>query len=454
MIFVWAFCGALQARKVEGRVHYSTWMLPGVIVTDGSNFTRTNADGTFTLDIKADAVYIYVVTPPGYTAPYPDGIPQFWQEVEGRHWFDFELEPTSANTDFTLFSISLPRIADADQLEAFESEYIPVLCDMAITARIKGLTVAVVNTDGIAVKYLPKVKKLLSKAKIKMYFTAEGPDNQAFYLGKDLVVCSRTIGPASREFAKNLKAFLQEDTYVFSPESFINYWENAPIGFKIYFRSGDTVSHRYHSINALSYPQDYRAQLVLYENTVQSFEREAFAAVCSGVQCLETSLQLSRNGTPIILQENYPKYPSAMVKLEAGMFIDRTEAFVKDAGFSPVRYAFAINSGSGAGEGKVWPEYREFADKCLEVLLSKNLGDRLLIESFDDRVLNYIHKKYPQEELCYLVDTECGSFEEYMGLLDFTPKYLGVQQEMYDETLLSQARKAGMQVIIWNSNEN
>ena len=136
------------------------------------------------------------------------------------------------------------------------------------------------------------------------------------------------------------------------------------------------------------------------------------------------------------------------------MFIDRTEAFVKDAGFSPVRYAFAINSGSGAGEGKVWPEYREFADKCLEVLLSKNLGDRLLIESFDDRILNYIHKKYPQVELCYLVDTECGSFEEYMGLLDFTPKYLGVQQEMYDETLLSQVREAGMQVIIWNGNDN
>ena len=454
MVLVWAFCGALQARKVEGRVHYSTWMLPGVIVTDGSSFTRTNADGTFTLDIGADAVYIYVVTPPSFTAPHPDGVAEFWQEVEGRHWFDFELEPTSANTDFTLFSISLPRIADADQLEDFESGFIPDLCDMAITARIKGLTVAVVNTDSIATKYLPKVQKLLTKAKVKMYFTAEGPDNKAFYLGKDLVVCSRRIGPESQAFVQKLTSLLQEDTYVFYPESFINKWENAPVGFKVYSRTGNNVSHRYHSINAASYPGDYRAQLTLYQNSVQSFEKEAFSAVCSGVQNLETSLQLSRDGSPIILQENYPKYPSALVKLEAGAFIDRMEAFVRDAGYSPVRYTFAINSGSGAGEGKVWPEYREFADRCLEVLLSRNLGDRLLIESLDDRVLNYIHKKYPQVELCYLVDTECGSFKDYMGLLDFTPRWLGVQQEMYDEALLSQAREAGMQVIIWNSNDN
>ena len=83
-----------------------------------------------------------------------------------------------------------------------------------------------------------------------------------------------------------------------------------------------------------------------------------------------------------------------------------------------------------------------------------NLGDRLRIESFDDRVLNYIHKKYPHVELCYLVDTECGSFKDYMSLLDFTPRWLGVQREMFDDALSALAREAGMEVLIWNSNEN
>lgn len=454
MFFVCAFCVALQARKVEGRVHYSSWMLPGVIVTDGSNFTRTNADGTFTLDIKADAVYIYVVTPPGYTAPYPDGIPQFWQEVEGRHWFDFELEPSSPATDFTLFFIPVPRVADEEQLAAFESDYIPVLCDVAITSRIKGLTVAVANTDSVAKKYLPKVQKLLSKAKVKIYYTSEGPDNKAFYLGKDLVVYSRKPGADSREFAQNILNRMREDTYVFYPELFVNKWENAPVGFKVFSRSGNTVNHIYRSIATAGYPKDYQARFTLYESQVQSMEKEAMDAICSGVGSLEADLQLTRDGRVIILQDNYPRYPSQSVKLEARVFVERMEEFVRDAGFSPVHYTFAINSGSGAGEGKVWPEYKEFADKCLDVLLSLNLGDRLRIESFDDRVLNYIHKKYPQVKLCYLVDTECGSFKDYMSLLDFTPRWLGVQREMFDDALSALAREAGMEVLIWNDNND
>lgn len=555
LFFVCAFCGALQARKVEGRVHYSTWMLPGVIVTDGSNFTRTNADGTFTLDIKADAVYIYVVTPPGYTAPYPDGIPQFWQEVEGRHWFDFELEPTSAAEDYTILAFNNPQITDSELFYEYAANEIPDLVNQATFARIKGLTTGLVlgiDSRSKAIKsHLPKVKKELAKLKIPLYLVpGEGPDNQAFCIGKDLVIGVKDWGLDAMAFIKGLMSITPEYTNVLlawpGPTESLDGLESfkkdrsitlirerpvAPRGCEVYTKRGDSLSWLYHSTEKgddyqvelirpgedwfnpnellakiwdydskwkVTWSQDgvpmgpmsvlrpgvlsakpsryakrasiqvesrfgkkwvletdlhytdIQASCIYKDKTVSAFESEASPTF--GFNSIEMGLQLSKDGRVVVLQDAYPRYTN-LGDIEIGALIDNVEnrvALEREYRVTPIHYTFAINSGSGAGEGKVWPEYREFADRCLEVLLSKNLGDRLLIESFDDRVLNYIHKKYPQVELCYLVDTECGSFKDYMSLLDFTPRWLGVQYEMFDEALLRQAREAGMLVAVWD----
>lgn len=448
ILFAYILCTAALAKRVEGRVHYSSRVLPGVIVTDGEVFTRTDGEGYFRMEVRSDTRFIQVISPYGFTAPLADAYPQSWQEAEGRTWFDFELLPTSPATDFTLFAMTLPQIADEEQLAAFESTFIPDLSDMAISARIKGLTVAVARTDSIGTSYLPKVKKLLAKAKIPFYLSGDGPSEKAFYVGKDLVICSRDGGPGSDVFVQNLLAMLQEDTYVFYPESFRNKWENAPAGYKVYSRSGGNLARKYHSVNAAAYPDDFRAQLVLSGKSADGFEKEAFAAICSGVRHLATGLQMTKDGKVIILQDNYPKFAAAG-KMEAGDFIDRTDAFAKEQGYPAVHFTFAINSGSGAGEGRNWPEYREFAEKCMELLLGKNLGDRLTVASLDDRLLNYIHKNWPQIELCYLVDTECGGYNDYMSLLDFVPQWLGVQQEMLDDALAGAAREAGMRITVW-----
>lgn len=449
IFFTCILCSLSLAKQVEGRVHFSNRPVSGVIVTDGEAFTRTNAEGAFRMEVRDNTEFIYIVPPYGFTTTASEGgYPIYWQEADGRTWFSFELVPSSPATDYTLFAITSLQISDPQQFDDFKSTFIPDLSDISIKARIKGLTAAVVRTEGIGPEYLPKVKKLLASAKIQMHFTGDGPADKAMFMGKDLIVFSRNNDNATQAFVQKLSGMLQEDTYVLYPESFSSKWQYAPQGFKVYSRTGEKFSWNYHRSVNEEYPDKQMARLNLFGSTVQNIEKEALEAVCSGVEYIEAKLQLSRSGKVILLQDNYPKY-AASASLEAEEFIDMVEAFTKDCGLPQQRYAFAINSGSGAGEGKVWPEYKEFADKCLSLLAAKGLEGRLLIESFDDRVLNYIHAKYPDAELCYLVDTECGSYQDFMSLLDFVPGWIGFQKEMFNEELAGLAREAGMRFFVW-----
>jgi glycerophosphoryl diester phosphodiesterase len=89
----------------------------------------------------------------------------------------------------------------------------------------------------------------------------------------------------------------------------------------------------------------------------------------------------------------------------------------------------------------------------MEVLESLDLGDRLMIQSFDERALNYIHEKYPGHTLAYLVEDYEKDFDEYMSLLDFTPEWLSAYHENVDADLVAKARARGMKVNTWTVDE-
>ena len=107
----------------------------------------------------------------------------------------------------------------------------------------------------------------------------------------------------------------------------------------------------------------------------------------------------------------------------------------------------------GYEEGVHWPEYHEFTDKCMAVLESLGLGDRLMIQCFDERALNYINQKYPGHILAYLVEGYEKDFDEFMGKLDFTPQWLSAPHENVDAELIAKARARGMKVNTWTVDE-
>ena len=137
----------------------------------------------------------------------------------------------------------------------------------------------------------------------------------------------------------------------------------------------------------------------------------------------------------------------------ANELIDFVENYVEENGLTPVRYNIEVKSKTGKTEGKNWPEYHEFVDKCIELLLSKDLGDRLVVQCFDTRALNYMHEKYPQLKLSYLVDADDVDFDKYMALLDFTPDWLSPHYTRTDADLCQKCRERGMKIVPWTADE-
>ena len=137
------------------------------------------------------------------------------------------------------------------------------------------------------------------------------------------------------------------------------------------------------------------------------------------------------------------------VKPLANDLIDFVENYTKEKGLSPVRYNIEIKSKDAAGEGQNWPTYDRFVTECCKFLHSKQLDDRLVVQSFDVRALNYMHEKYPEFILSYLVDANAPDFETYMGYLKFTPQWLSPHHTITDGDLVKKCREKGIKLVPW-----
>lgn len=230
------------------------------------------------------------------------------------------------------------------------------------------------------------------------------------------------------------------------------------------------------------------------ENTLTSMTN----AVLMGVNTLELDLQVSKDGQIVVSHDAYfhPRYAtrpdgtevkaddpkeylytmpydsiakydvgkrasvvwpgkeqSPAVKPLASELIDSVETLVSDYKLSPMRYNIEIKCKKGKDEGANWPEYHEFVDKCMELLLSKDLGDRLVVQCFDVRALNYMHEKYPQVKLSYLISKKDTDWDTYMGKLEFTPDWLSPEYTTVDKNMVDKCHKAGIKLVPWTVDD-
>lgn len=199
-----------DARKVKGMVKCGEELLEGVVVTDGSSFTATNFKGQFTLDIKDDAEYLYIVTPAGYVADWSSGVPAFYQSAAGKSKFEFNLQKTSGGFDYNIIAMADPQFYTPEQFAMFAGK---PLEDVTATAKsLTGVTVGLalgdISWDDSArlddyktaivktgVPFYPVVGNHDNNAWCKgdlegsaVYRSKMGPENYAFFLGKDVVI--------------------------------------------------------------------------------------------------------------------------------------------------------------------------------------------------------------------------------------------------------------------------
>ncbi len=133
--------------------------------------------------------------------------------------------------------------------------------------------------------------------------------------------------------------------------------------------------------------------------------------------------------------------------------IAAVEAYIKENNLPPVKYNIEIKSSDEEGEGVLWPEYHQFTDLCMAVMDSFDLGDRLIIQCFDERVLNYINEKYPGHILSSLWESWETDFDRQMSLLEFTPQWVSPAHETVDSTFMARAHECGMKVVTWTVDD-
>lgn len=129
--------------------------------------------------------------------------------------------------------------------------------------------------------------------------------------------------------------------------------------------------------------------------------------------------------------------------------ISAVEAYTTEHGLTPMKYNVEIKSSPDEGEGVLWPEYHQFTDLCMAVLDSLNLGDRLIIQCFDERSLNYIHEAYPGHILSSLWEGWETDFDDQMSQLNFIPQWVSPECENVDSTFMARAHEKGMKVVTW-----
>lgn len=202
--------GVADARKVKGTVASGEKLLEGVVVTDGVNFTATNFKGQFTLEIEDDAEYVYIVTPSGYVADWSSGVPAFYQAAPGKKKFEFDLMKTAGGFDYNIIAMADPQFYTVEQFAMFAGK---PLEDVTSTAKALngvtvGLTLGDIGWDESArlddykaaivragVPFYPVVGNHDNNAWCKgdlegsaIYRSKMGPENYAFFIGKDVVI--------------------------------------------------------------------------------------------------------------------------------------------------------------------------------------------------------------------------------------------------------------------------
>ena len=80
--------------------------VPGVLVSDGIDIVKTDANGNYSIQSDKKWNYVFVILPSGYEAPLDGVLPQIWKPLskgaDETEQVDFELVQ-SGNDDYTLF---------------------------------------------------------------------------------------------------------------------------------------------------------------------------------------------------------------------------------------------------------------------------------------------------------------------------------------------------------------
>lgn len=130
--------------------------------------------------------------------------------------------------------------------------------------------------------------------------------------------------------------------------------------------------------------------------------------------------------------------------------LQEVELYREAGKLPPVYYNIEIKSHPD-GDGIFHPAPALFTAMVLRVIDAENLLNRVTIQSFDPRTLEYARLYAPNLSIALLVESE-HPLKDYEKMLSFTPAIFSPNYELVDSDMVEWAHKRGMQIIPWTVN--
>jgi glycerophosphoryl diester phosphodiesterase len=151
----------------------------------------------------------------------------------------------------------------------------------------------------------------------------------------------------------------------------------------------------------------------------------------------------------------HPRFPeqrkmSATKPLLSDVF-DAIESYTAQMGLAPMRYNIEIKSEVEL-DNIYQPEPTTFSDLVYGVVDKHVTWDRVTIQSFDFRILQYYHKFYPDVTLAVLVENNDG-VERNLSTLGFLPQIYSCDYTLMTERDVKALHSKKMKVIPWTVND-
>lgn len=104
------------------------------------------------------------------------------------------------------------------------------------------------------------------------------------------------------------------------------------------------------------------------------------------------------------------------------------------------------------GDGVFHPKPDEFVALLVSVLNTKNINDRVYIQSFDVRTLQVVHEKYSEFKTVLLVENKM-SIAKNLKILGFTPDVYSPYFKLLSKKKVIALQQKNIKVIPWTVNE-
>jgi glycerophosphoryl diester phosphodiesterase len=150
-----------------------------------------------------------------------------------------------------------------------------------------------------------------------------------------------------------------------------------------------------------------------------------------------------------------PRFPlQQKMKTSKPLLVDAilaVENYIKGNALYEVDYNIEIKS-EPEGDNKFHPKPPEFSDLVFNVIDQYLPWDRVVIQSFDFRVLKYWHEKHPGVRLAALVEN-LNTIDENIKALGFIPSIYSPEFTLLSKGEIKRCHDLKMRVIPWTVNE-